>query len=89
MGLFGPFMYKSKNNQRFWLHVRERGKQKLFYFSREREGALNYLPKGFEVHENPKTGMPMLRKSRGGLFGIIKELRPAKEKETEKETEEE
>jgi hypothetical protein len=83
MGLFGPFVYKSKNGQKFWLHSREKGKQKLFYFSREREGALNYLPKGFKVIENTETGMPMLKKRKGGFFDIIKTIKPEKKIEVE------
>jgi hypothetical protein len=80
MGLFSPFVYKSKDGQKFWLHVREKGKQKLFYFSREPDGALHSLPKGFEISENPLTGLPMLKRKTTSLFGLV-ETKPEKEGE--------
>jgi hypothetical protein len=73
MGLFGPFEYKAKSGQKFWLHKKEKGKAKLFYFSKEREGALNGVPGGYEVVENPVTGLPFLKKkATAGLFSLIK-----------------
>lgn len=73
MGLFGPYVYKNKRGQKFWLHVKERGKVKLYYFSKDPVGALNDLPRGYEVVENPVTGMPFLKKKEGGgfLFGLF------------------
>ncbi|MEM7825072.1 MAG: hypothetical protein QXO27_03825 [Candidatus Aenigmatarchaeota archaeon] len=74
MGLFGPFIYKTKSGQKFWLHIKERGKVKLFYFSKDPVGALNSLPRGYEIVENPKTGLPFLkRKTSSGFFGIFKQ----------------
>jgi len=79
MGLFSPFVYTAKNGKKFWLHVREKGKQKLYYFSKDPTGALRDLPKGYEVVENPVTGMPFLkRKEAKGLFSG---LRPKKQEE--------
>ena len=74
MGLFAPFIYETKNKQKFWLHLKERGKTKLYYFSKDTIGALNDLPKDFEVVENPTTGMPYLKKkkSSGFLSGFLK-----------------
>ena len=38
-------------------------KQRIFYFAGEQKpGALNELPAGYEVMENKRTGLPMLRK---------------------------
>ncbi len=77
MSLFGPFMYKSKSGQQFWLHMKERGKSKLYYFSKDPVGALNDLPKGFEIIENTRTGMPFLKKKVESGF-----LKPKEKKET-------
>jgi hypothetical protein len=81
MGLFGPFVHKSKTGQKFYLHVKEKGRARLYYFSKDSVGALNGLPPGFEVIENPRTGFPFLkRKTGGGLFGLFKP------KQTEQQT---
>ena len=65
--------------------MKERGKSRLYYFSKQPVGALNSIPKGFEVSENKKTGMPFLKKKEGGgLFGGFGRGR-SKEKKT-KET---
>jgi hypothetical protein len=80
MGLFSPYVYKSKSGKKFWLHVKEKGKVKLYYFSKDPAGALNSLPSGFEVVENPKTGMPMLKKKVGGFLGILSTSKPEESK---------
>lgn len=41
----------------FWLH----SKGKLFFFSKNPESAID-LPPHLEVFENPRTGLPMVRK---------------------------
>jgi len=73
MGLFTPFIYKSKKTGKsFWLHAKQKGKKVLYYFSMDPTGALNSLPSGFEVAENPVTGMPYLKKKSGGsLFSLF------------------
>jgi hypothetical protein len=56
-----------KSNKTYYLHSREvvlKGdrKQRIFFFAGEvKEGALDALPDGYEVMENPRTGLPMLR----------------------------
>lgn len=61
-----------KSGKTFYLHSREsalpNGKvRKLFFFSTQvGEGALDALPGGYEVIENAKTGLPMLKKSASG-----------------------
>jgi len=36
----------------------------LYYFGGEaKEGALDAMPAGYEVSENPSTGLPLLKKS--------------------------
>jgi hypothetical protein len=83
MGLFTPFIYKSKSGQKFWLHMKERGKAKLYYFSKDPVGALNDLPKGFEIVENKTTGMPFLKKKiSDGLLTRLFKPKPKTEEKT-------
>lgn len=62
MGFFGPFKFKAKSGKVFFLHVKDTGKVKLYYFSKEQQGCLNDLPHGYEVSANDKTELPFLRK---------------------------
>jgi hypothetical protein len=80
MGLFGPFVYKSKKTgQKYWLHVKVKGNSKIFYFSKDPANAIFDLPWGYEVVENPKTGLPFLRKKTS--FGFFPILKPKQESE--------
>lgn len=62
------FSVKSKKSAKtYFLHSKEvelRGgrKQVIFFFSGDDKGGLNDLPAGYEVMENARTGLPMLRK---------------------------
>jgi len=65
------FSVKSnKSGETYYLHSREvtlRGgrKQTIFFFAREvKDGALDELPAGYEVMENKRTGLPMLRRAK-------------------------
>jgi hypothetical protein len=62
MGFFGPFKFKTKSGKVFFLHMKDTGKVKLYYFSKEQQGCLNDLPHGYEVAVNDKTELPFLRK---------------------------
>ncbi len=59
-----------KSGKTYHLHHRRqklRGGQEvsLYYFAGvEGEGAMDELPAGYEVSENQKTGLPLLRKTR-------------------------
>ncbi|OGD61521.1 hypothetical protein A3A71_02755 [Candidatus Berkelbacteria bacterium RIFCSPLOWO2_01_FULL_50_28] len=59
-----------KSGKTYYLHGREvtlRGGrlQKIFYFAQDvREGAMDAVPAGYEVMENARTGLPMLRKAK-------------------------
>ena len=59
-----------KSGKTYYLHskvVTLKGdrKQKIFYFAGEaKENALDALRDGYEVMENSRTGLPMLRKKR-------------------------
>lgn len=54
--------------QRYYLHSREvelrnHRTQRIFFFAKKiKDGALNALPAGYEVVENKRTGLPVLRK---------------------------
>jgi len=70
MPLFSPYVYVNKKKEKFYLHVRTRGNRVLYYFSKDPIDALNNLPSGYEVFENEKSNMPMIRKKKG-LFGLF------------------
>ncbi len=59
-----------KSNKTYHLHSRETqlkdGRvQRIFFFGGEvKEGALDALPEGYEVFENERTGLPMLRRKK-------------------------
>ena len=56
-----------KSNKPYYLHCRattlKSGKvQRIFFFAGQvKQGALDALPEGYEVFENERTGLPMLR----------------------------
>lgn len=57
-----------KSGKTYHLHSKEvtlsgNRKQRIFYFAGDvGENALDALPAGYEVTENKKTGLPMLKK---------------------------
>lgn len=58
------YSHKNSKGVTYFLNARE-GKNgaKLYYFSREAgENSLETLPAGYEVMENGRTGLPMLKK---------------------------
>ena len=58
--------YSQKNSRgvTYWLHTREgKGGAKLFFFSKTEAEATD-LPDHLEVFENPRTGLPMVRKKK-------------------------
>lgn len=62
------YAHTNKKGQTYVLHskvVTLRGgrQQTIFFFAREeREGALAKVPDGYNVVENAKTGLPMLKR---------------------------
>lgn len=58
-----------KTGETYYLHSRTvtlRGgrQQTIYFFARDvRDGALDDLPSGYEVMENSRTGLPMLKKA--------------------------
>jgi len=59
-----------KSGKTYYLHSRDvtlRGgrQQTIYFFAQDvRPGALDAIPAGYEVMENARTGLPMLRKAR-------------------------
>ena len=59
-----------KSGKTYFLHTKEvtlagNRKQQIFYFAgAEGKEAINELPKGYEVTENSRTGLPMLKKKK-------------------------
>lgn len=57
-----------KSGKTYYLHSKEvtlRGgrKQVIYFFATDvRDGALDAVPAGYVTMENPRTGLPMLRK---------------------------
>ncbi|TET05865.1 hypothetical protein E3J79_03685 [Candidatus Dependentiae bacterium] len=59
-----------KSGKTYYLHTKEvklagGRKQRIYYFAGKAEkNAIDQLPDGYEVFENKRTGLPMLRKKR-------------------------
>lgn len=59
-----------KSGKTYYLHTKEvtlagNRKQKIYYFAGEKgQGSLDEVPNGYEVFENKRTGLPMLRKKK-------------------------
>ncbi|MAE28567.1 MAG: hypothetical protein CMJ87_06235 [Planctomycetes bacterium] len=65
------YIQVNSKGQTYYLHgkdvVLKNGRQqRIFYFAREVRPAeaLETVPEGYEVTENPRTGLPLLRKRR-------------------------
>lgn len=89
MGLFGPFIFKNKKGKKFWLHMKIKGKSKIYFFSKDPKGAINSIPKGYEAIEEPRTGLPFLKKKTGGfLGGFGRKAKVKKDKKPQKQVSE-
>ena len=67
-----PYTYRNSKGQTYYLHGKEvtlqnGRKQRIYYFAREAKAgeALDALPAGGEVVENPRTGLPFLKGTGG------------------------
>lgn len=59
------FEHTNSKGTTYYLHSRQAGKNgtgKLYYFSKDKNGADDQLPAGYEIKENTKTGLPVLKK---------------------------
>jgi hypothetical protein len=66
-----PYRYENSKGQTYYLHGKEvtlQGgrKQRIHYFAREakRDEALESVPEGHVVVENPRTGLPFLKRDK-------------------------
>jgi len=60
------FSHTNSRGQTYYLHTKEvrlRGDriQRIFFFSKDPSGSID-MPEGYEVVENKKTGLPLLKK---------------------------
>jgi hypothetical protein len=62
------FTHVNSKGQTYYLHQRDvtlkGGRvQRIYFFAREiKDGAIDALPQGYIVVENPRTGLPILKK---------------------------
>ncbi len=62
------FTHVNSKSQTYHLHMRDvtlkGGRiQRIYFFAREvKDGAIDELPEGYIVVENPRTGLPILKK---------------------------
>ena len=62
------FTHVNSKGQTYYLHQRDvtlkGGRvQRIYFFAREvKDGAIDALPDGYIVVENPRTGLPILKK---------------------------
>jgi hypothetical protein len=62
------FTHVNSKGQTYYLHQRDvtlkGGRvQRIYFFAREiKDGAIDALPEGYIVVENPRTGLPILKK---------------------------
>ncbi len=62
------FSHVNSKGQTYYLHMRDvtlkGGRvQRIYFFGREvKDGAIDALPEGYIVVENPRTGLPILKK---------------------------
>ena len=65
-----PFSTTNRRNQTYYLHarlveLRNHHTQRIFFFAKTvQDGALEAVPDGYEIVENPRTSLPVLRKLR-------------------------
>ena len=58
-----------KSGKTYYLHSRDQSlrgghTQTIYYFgSNPKDGAIDAMPKGYQVAENPNTGLPFLKKA--------------------------
>ena len=72
MAFLGLFTYKNKAGIIYYLHRHERKNRMIYFFSKDPADALPALPLGYEVIENERTGLPMLRKKKTpGIMDMI------------------
>ena len=67
------YRYTNARHQDYYLHgkqveLRNHRIQQIYYFAKQpRAGALDEVPKGYEVVESKRTGLPVLKRIRPGV----------------------
>jgi hypothetical protein len=60
------FSYKNSKGKTYFLHERsgtgKGGKGRIYFFSGKEEGGIDNLPDNYQITENTKTGLPVLKK---------------------------
>ncbi len=62
------YSHTNSKGQQYFLHMKDvtlkGGRlQRIYFFARDvREGAVDAMPAGYMVVENPRTGLPVLKK---------------------------
>lgn len=65
-----PFSVVNARGQKYYLHsrlieLRSHHLQQIYFFVKtQKEGVMYEIPKGFEVVENTRTGLPCLRRKK-------------------------
>jgi hypothetical protein len=79
-----PYRYENRKGQAYYLHGKEvtlqnGRKQQIYYFARAAKAgeALDALPPGRAVVENPRTGLPFLKGAGGAPAAAPPPPRPA------------
>ncbi|KKQ66774.1 MAG: hypothetical protein US86_C0003G0017 [Candidatus Daviesbacteria bacterium GW2011_GWA2_38_24] len=64
------YEYTNAKGTKYYLHRREvtlRGSgkvQRIYFFAKEpKDGAIDEIPEGYTVVENPRTGLPILKRA--------------------------
>jgi hypothetical protein len=63
------YTHTNSKGQTYYLHQRDvtlkGGRvQRIYFFAREvKDGSIDALPEGYQVVENPRTGLPILKKA--------------------------
>lgn len=58
------FSFTNSKGKIYYLQLREgKGGAKLFFFSKDPSNVID-LPEGFEVFENPKTSLPVVKRKK-------------------------
>ena len=73
-----PYSVKSKKSGKtYFLHSRRQPLkgghiQTLYFFANEpRDGVMDAMPQGYQLHENPNTGLPLLKKATNGATAAV------------------
>ena len=62
----------NRRHETYFLHARDielrnHHSQRIYFFAKsEKSGAIDAVPDGYEIVENPRTGLPVLRKVKAG-----------------------